>query len=128
LLAPRAGLSATTLLDGKVLLAGGFGASGDIAMAELYDPDKQTFSTTASMVTARHGHQAFRLLDKHSVLIVGGTSSGKILSAGKDGSRAKRSPWCLRRQMAPMRASRIRQLPIAAELFPTASSLRIFTM
>ena len=65
--------SATLLLDGKVLLAGGF--SGDrshmLASAEVYDPDTGTFAPTGSMKLARAGHAATRLADGR-VLITGG--------------------------------------------------------
>jgi Kelch motif len=46
---PRAGLSATTLLDGKVLIAGGNNGTADLASAEIYDPAVGTFSGTGSL-------------------------------------------------------------------------------
>jgi hypothetical protein len=70
------GHSATLLEDGRVLIAGGDGHMG--GPAELYDPDSDTFASTAPMSRYRTGHAAVRLHDGR-VLIVGGT--------GGDGGR-----------------------------------------
>jgi hypothetical protein len=61
--------TATLLLSGKVLVAGGdyTGAS-----AELYDPMAGTFSATGNMTTGRQGHTATLLLPSGKVLVVGG--------------------------------------------------------
>ena len=55
----RSGHSATLLLSGQVLIAG-----GPDATAELYDPTNETFSATGSMTVARSGHTATLLADK----------------------------------------------------------------
>jgi hypothetical protein len=74
----RQGASATTQLDGKVLVAGGNSGSAngnrDLASAELYDPSFGTFTVTGSLGTARQGHWAVVLPHNGSILIVGGTS------------------------------------------------------
>jgi len=80
----RASHSATMLLDGKVLLAGG--TVGDPAAedeeasftAELYDPATNTFSRTGSMASARILHTA-TLLGDGAVLVVGGEKVGILL-------------------------------------------------
>lgn len=62
----RAFHTATRLLNGKVLIAGGGSSS-----AELYDPVTGTFTPTGDMTTSRSGHSA-TLLPDGRVLIVGG--------------------------------------------------------
>src|SRR5262245_29379580 len=67
---PRAAHTATTLLDGRVLIVGGL-ASNATASAELFDPTTRRFSATASLRTPRASHTATLLADGR-VLIAGG--------------------------------------------------------
>jgi Galactose oxidase, central domain len=68
--------TATLLPNGKVLLAGGPGAT-----AELYDPTTATFTLTGNMSAPRAGHTA-TLLNTGKVLIVGGNNvRGALASA-----------------------------------------------
>jgi hypothetical protein len=69
---PRQSHTATLLLDGRVLITGGFG--GALASAELFDPATGTFSQTDSMAFGRGDHTA-TLLPDGRVLIAGGHSA-----------------------------------------------------
>src|SRR5207302_5261767 len=76
LLAPRCGQATATLRnDSTVLVAGGRicgrGAASR-ATAELFAPESGGFVATGSLITARDGHRATRLVDG-TVLITGGT-------------------------------------------------------
>lgn len=75
---PRAVHTATLLLNGEVLIAGGCVINGcDLgqasATAELYDPASGRFRPTGKMLQERDGHQALRL-PTGKVLIAGGWS------------------------------------------------------
>ena len=80
----RYGHSATTLLNGQVVVIGGNNGNADPAQmdvtpAEMFDPTAATpaFTTLASnLATPREGHLALLLPNNNSVLIVGGTSGG----------------------------------------------------
>ena len=66
---PRAGHTATLLLDGRVLVAGGAEEAG--SSAEIYDPSTGRWTLAASLHVARTGHSAIRLADGR-VLALGG--------------------------------------------------------
>jgi N-acetylneuraminic acid mutarotase len=71
----REGASATLLLDGRVLVAGGSAPTGNnagepVSSAELYDPGTGTWTPTGGMIHAAGGSGA-TLLDDGSVLVVG---------------------------------------------------------
>ena len=51
----RGGTSATTLQDGRIVIAGGEEDAGTIKEVELYDPRTQRWSALPDMPTPRHG-------------------------------------------------------------------------
>src|SRR5208283_2871585 len=65
--------AAALLNNGTVLLAGGWGATGNLAGAEVYDPVAGAFSPTGILNTSRGGATA-TLLPNGSVLVAGGSS------------------------------------------------------
>jgi uncharacterized repeat protein (TIGR03803 family) len=67
--------TATLLPDGKVLVAGGAGATGALSSVELYDPSTGNWTLTNSMNAARIAHSA-TLLPNGKLLIAGGTLDG----------------------------------------------------
>ena len=77
----RGNHTATRLLSGKVLIAGGSDGVSTFASAELFDPATGTFSATAApMASARMGHTA-TLLPDGRVLIAGGVDAEYLDSA-----------------------------------------------
>ncbi len=84
LLAARAGMTATTLLDGRVLIVGGgavnpttglIDGAGLVGQMEIYDPVNARFEAVpGSLITPRAYHTA-TLLDSGNVLIYGGVTN-----------------------------------------------------
>jgi hypothetical protein len=75
---PRTGHTATLLMDGRVLVAGGSESNSNIISAEIYDPASGSWTEAASLTTARSDHTATLLPDSR-VLVAGGT--GPLKSA-----------------------------------------------
>ena len=78
--ARRSHFTATLLLDGRVLIAGGENP-GSLDTAELYDPATGEFTATGSMTAARHDNVAVRLADGR-VLIEGMSRTIEHLAGG----------------------------------------------
>ncbi|WP_437320559.1 kelch repeat-containing protein [Sorangium sp. So ce385] len=99
----RASHTATLLLDGRVLAAGGR-SSGEIrslSNAELFEPDSSTWRIVSAMHTARDQHTA-TLLDDGKVLVAGGREEGEILDSAELFD-PRSETWAL---VAPMREPR----------------------
>ncbi len=77
----RPGFTATLLLDGRVLIAGGYDEKTNkiVASALVYDPATGTFTPTGSLELGRTGHYAVLLRDGR-VLIAGGMVSNERLN------------------------------------------------
>jgi hypothetical protein len=83
---PRAVATATRLIDGRILVAGGcttdgcdLGSAGG-ATAELYDPAAGTFARTGDLTFSRDSHQAVLLTDGR-VLLIGGWGATSVLAS-----------------------------------------------
>ena len=78
----RASASATSLIDGRVVIVGGTDGTNDLRSAEIFDPYLQSFTTASTQLSVPvHGHSAVLLPHNGSVLIAGGTSDG-VAQAG----------------------------------------------
>jgi plastocyanin/N-acetylneuraminic acid mutarotase len=69
--APRIGHAAVRLLDGRVLVIGGYDGASALASAEAFDPGTGAWNSVEPMPEARSGHTAV-LLDDGRVLVAGG--------------------------------------------------------
>ena len=78
----RANATATSLKDGRVLVAGGDNDTGLLASAELYDPATGKFSPTGSMLSPREFDTATLLADGR-VLFLGGIGKGGTLASAE---------------------------------------------
>jgi hypothetical protein len=67
----REGMTATLLVDGRVLVAGGSSAGNSEPGAEVFDPARGSWTTTGSMAAPRRLHGASLLADG-TVLVSGG--------------------------------------------------------
>src|SRR6266498_3504817 len=75
----RASHTATRLLDGRILVAGGENAGGALDSAEIYNSGSKSFSLTGSMIAPRAEHTAALLADGR-VLVSGGRQGNTPLA------------------------------------------------
>jgi len=76
--AARGNLTATLLLNGQVLVAGGINAAGNpLGTAELYSPATGKWTLIGKMITARDEHTA-TLLSNGNVLVAGGENAAGV--------------------------------------------------
>jgi len=79
LITARAGHTATSLLNGQVLIAGGTNSGGLLSSVEIFSPGSGTFiapsGPRSTLTTARSGHAAALMADGR-ILITGGADAG----------------------------------------------------
>ena len=68
--------TATLLLDGRVLIAGGTNQGKPVLASEIYDPQARTFTLAAPLREGRMAHDAVRLTDGR-VLVAGGWADAR---------------------------------------------------
>ena len=79
---PRSLHTASTLPDGKILIAGGYNKQNlAVSSAEIYDPNTGKFSETGEMQVARIAATATQLSDGRILMVGGQDSSGNALSS-----------------------------------------------
>ena len=78
---PRYYFTATSLPDGRVLVAGGFNASaGALSSVEVYDPGTGSWRSVERLISARFAH-AEAVVPGGRVLEVGGFRNGTLATA-----------------------------------------------
>jgi WD40 repeat protein len=87
--------TATLLLNGMALVAGGSDGTSLLASAELYDPASGTWTSTGSLNTARGVHTA-TLLPNGMTLVAGGSDGTSILASAElyDPASGTWTPTC----------------------------------
>ena len=73
--------AAAALLDGRVLIAGGFDGTDPLASTSIYDPETNTVSAGPDLSTPRSGLTATTLLDGRVLVAGGAGASGELASA-----------------------------------------------
>ncbi|MGC1617315.1 MAG: kelch repeat-containing protein, partial [Candidatus Acidiferrum sp.] len=76
--AARGDHTMTLLLNGKVLITGGFNDTDVIASAELFDPSSNTFTAVPVPMTTPRAEHAATLLANGTVLITGGNNDNGV--------------------------------------------------
>jgi|GEM_PF-1006646 len=74
--------TATTLKDGRILVAGGLNAvNGVLSNCEIYNPVTNTWTTVGSLSHPRHSHTATLLPDGRVFVFGGNDGTGEIMAA-----------------------------------------------
>ena len=82
MLTARRKFGASLLLDGTVLITGGYDSGGNVLnTSEIFTPSTGESVAGPNLTTARAEHQAYALPNNGTVLLVGGTDGTSILSA-----------------------------------------------
>jgi len=79
---PRYWHQAVRLQDGRVLVVGGYAASGPTATAEIYNPTTNAWAQVSSMSGSRYAAQAV-LLSNGRVLVSGGVGASPALASAE---------------------------------------------
>src|SRR5438552_6574676 len=82
----RAGHSATRLVDGRILIAGGENAGGTLSTAEVYDPATQRFSIIVGNLAFSRAEHTATLLSDGRVLLAGGRQTAAEHAHGNPGA------------------------------------------
>jgi N-acetylneuraminic acid mutarotase len=94
---------AVRLADGRILVTGGFGATGYLTSAEVFDAQAGRWSRVQPMSVARVAHAAAPLPDG-GVLVVGGASDGTTYAASAERYDPASDRWSQAGVMATPRA------------------------
>ncbi|MEC5399078.1 kelch repeat-containing protein [Uliginosibacterium sp. H1] len=118
---PRMMHSASTLADGKILLAGGYARPGTppYASVERYDPATGVFTAVAPMLQARTEHAAVTLRDGR-VMVFGGsivTSPGLVGTASTEIWDPATNQWTAAANMHVVRARAMARLLPSGKVF-----------
>ena len=82
LMMARRGFAAAPLVDGTVLITGGYGADGNLLdSTEIFDPEKGASSAGPTMSAARANHKVTVLPSNGRVLIVGGVTENGVTAS-----------------------------------------------
>lgn len=101
--------TATTLLDGSVLVTGGWLSFANLlSSAERYDPTTNSFSSAGSMQVVRWSHAA-TLLNDGAVLVTGGEMNGNVYHTAADRYDPLTNAWAA---VAPMQYARRAHLSV----------------
>src|SRR5208282_5097020 len=81
--AARVDHTMTLLLDGTVLVAGGFNTNGALSSAEIFNPANNTFTPLSAAMTSIRSEHIATLLPTGRVLITGGNNNTTSLSSAE---------------------------------------------
>jgi len=98
---PRWSAAAALLPDGRLLITGGYGGTGQLATAEIYAGGQ--FTACAPMLLARGGHTAVTLADGR-VLVAGGTRPDGIATSAAEIYDPAANAWSVAGPMIEGRA------------------------
>lgn len=75
----RYGHTASTLINGKVLVTGGYNGVRYFSSTELYDPLREKWTIVTNMTTPRYQHTA-SMLPRGEILVAGGFNNLSLVT------------------------------------------------